>query len=391
MLDENLATATVVPEKIGGSKKIIAGIIVGVLVLVGAGSAYAYYDANSPEKVGAKMMKAFSGLKSSEWTSDFEVEMTMPEEGGDDTKTITAEFKLDGGGDKNDLESLKAYFNFDGTLKGLSVGDFSLGLEGKGVGSTTYLKLTKAPNLVTINAFFDLKKIENKWISMTKSDAKNIGSLTGIDSSEEATSTEKKLTKEQENKIRAEIEKRRFIKLTKKIGTEKINGMSVRHFQYELDKKETEEFVKAVYKIVEEKDISSEDAADLKNVLADITSFNGELWIGKSDSLIYKMTMNLSIVDVEEKTSGKINATIDFKNYNKGIAVEAPKDSMSIESLMGEIMGSMFSGTKQDESALDLTMPTGLDAGTIPAIDPESQMSDEDLEKLMKDLDNISQ
>jgi len=347
---------------------IIVGVAAVVLILLGAGSAYAYYSATAPEKITAKMMKAFSGIKSSEWTGDFKVEMTTLKNAAnageleaiapEAPSMVTAEFKLNGGADEHDSNSLKAYFDLDGSFKGLPIGDFSIGLAGRTLGTTTYLRLTKSPNLAMINAFFDLKKIENKWISASMKDAKGVQSMVGIDAADVATgsSTDRQLTKEQEERIRQEVQNRRFLKLTKKLGTETIEGVSTQHFQYELDKAETVLFVKNVYEIVEEKAMPAQDVADLERDLSEIVSFFGEACIGKSDSLLYRLTVNVDFRNEAEKSSGKVTATLNFKNYNKPLTIEVPAGAQSIESLMSEVMGNLLGGsainTPEDTGAL---------------------------------------
>jgi len=91
-----------------------------------------------------------------------------------------------------------------------------------------------------------------------------------------------------------------FVSNVKSLGTEKISDQDMQHLGFTIDKNEAQKTFSQSGNI----------------------NYNGEVWIGKDDGLIHRMTITFIPDNPDE---APIKYQMDFSNFNSDIKIEEPK------------------------------------------------------------------
>jgi hypothetical protein len=83
------------------------------------------------------------------------------------------------------------------------------------------------------------------------------------------------------------------------------------------------------------------DDQEYNKMFDSIKNFHGEAWIGIFDHLPHKVLVSADISNPDMPSDGvvKVMTDITYKDWNKPVTVEAPKETTTIEQLMSSIMG----------------------------------------------------
>lgn len=341
-----------VPKKSGRKKGlIIGGIIAAVLVVLGAGSAFAYqFWYQNPEKVVTDAIMNAITAKTITYT------------GSVDAKTDSGEIKLEIDGASGNAQgnlNVKATVDFEGTPVTLTGSGL---MDDKG---TLYFKLKNVKGLVesfraTLPAesqsMFDqfIAKIDDRWIKVSSDDMK--------DFSEEYSRSQKCFTDTIEkvkndeamsNEIANVYKKNKFLTITQDLGSKdgsmgysvKTNADAGKGFVKEL--KNTK-----VYASLKDCDSSfSIDENDIKtdNKAADETKI--EVWVSQ-------WTHQITKVILHDETGPDTGNILFVPTFNKPVSVTAPKDAVTLDELKTEIESlaqSFYAGTLSEQpESMDL-------------------------------------
>jgi hypothetical protein len=245
--------------------------------------------------------------------------------------------------DKNNFKSTNSFLATSGT--------FGVGLDFRMVDGLLYVNLTKAPDL----GFFSLKPFENKWISFPYKpedlNSNPLASSMGINNNPIST-----LTDDQKKHIEDITSKASLIKITKRHLPDMLDGSLSFHFDFDLDKKGIISYAKELSEYLRSLDknsnqLNSINESDFDKSLDFIKDFQGQAWVGIFDNLPHKSMVSFNFVNPEKPDDGeiKITSNIIYKDWNKPIKVEVPKETTTIEKLMSEVMGgSMFGGPSNE-------------------------------------------
>ncbi len=221
------------------------------------------------------------------------------------------------------------------------------------VDKTLYLRLTEGPNL----GFISLAPFENKWVyfnesDLTKGQDETFSSLSPslfgyTDDSER-------------QEINTMVDNAHLITITKKHSPETVDGILSFHFDFDIDKAGIISYLKQVAEYANRKSGDKEEVftpdveAELEKALGSISNFKGEGWIGISDRLPRKFDISFDLMDPEkpEDGSAKVKTLVTYKNWNKPVSVEAPKDAMTLDKLMSSVMGGGVGMDMMGESAI---------------------------------------
>jgi len=344
-------------------KKLAIGIIAGILIiLIGFTIVLAakIWDplwnpfAPNPTKI---LNQAFENMSEIE-TSHLKMVIDMDIEGNEELSSI--KFILDGDFDATDKDNPKSQMDLEARIQIPDTEvEMIMGGEMRTIDDVIYFQVTSIPFL--FNMYFsqiglDITQWQNKWYHF---DPEELGvSMTGLGLSQD---DKLALTKDlQELYLQYSP-----AKPIKRLAEEEIDDKATYHFLMALDKENLKQFIVKLPLALEEYDtFKSEGFTDeeKEKMFADIDKFfeetggmKFEIWIGKTDKLIYKIAGYGEVPEsLFEEGEGAIS--FDFKvessNFNEPVEILTPQDSSSIiEILMG--MMSMFAGEQEYQLPLE--------------------------------------
>lgn len=389
----------------GGTKKLMA--VIGVVVMVGvlaAGGVFGYtkFFSSTPQENIKKMIVAMQDVKPASFVLDLKYSgvgspltavmlassknglgeglddgfLSVVDKDTDSVSGLVSEFgiQIKGKSDFSDLENLKSDLVATFDLKTpIQFGPVEVSF--RSVDKKNYLKVNELPPL----GFFDASKVAGSWISIDEKTLKD--QLGGVSSDlffselEENKMTGEetvKMSDEKKEKIRSLFFNEDFIKITKVLPMEKIGGVKTHHYAYAVDKTKLVDVLLKIEDIINvnkpklENDnpfgLVKRDPADYISAVGDIIEFiNGEIWIGKKDSLLYKSSVNISIKGYGAKAN--ITMVLERGNFNSPVEVQVPEGVKTVEEILDEVMGESrmqardakrMSDLRQIQTALEL-------------------------------------
>jgi hypothetical protein len=318
------------PPPPGANKKslIIGATALAVLLLGGGAAAYFLYPL-SPEKVLAQMTESLPKITSSEFSGKLEFDL-VGDVGGlpiqslqfippDTAQKRQIKFTLDfeGKSETSDIDHPKSSGSFKLSGEGLVVA-----AEMVSIGKIFYFRLTEAPFL----GFIDPGTVKNQWFHFDSGELEEQGIRSNADV---------ELTQEQEDRITDAFSEAEIFKVLEKLPGEQIEGVAAHHYRIEIDEAGLAQFVKQVGVIMDEP-MTEQESQEFARAFDMIEFRNTEIWVGRKDSLPYKLVMNLLISSTEDtQMEGTMALSMNMKNYNRPVAITAPSPSKDIMEMFG--------------------------------------------------------
>jgi hypothetical protein len=133
-----------------------------------------------------------------------------------------------------------------------------------------------------------------------------------------------------QGKLSGPLLKKEVLRVKKRMKDEKIGKIKTYHYLITLKGEE-------ILKIISEemRDLTPEKRSNLENLkkfYEKIGDIEGEIWIGKRDFLLYKISLEKSLNLEKEKITLRIN--LEFSNYNSPIEINPPVESKNIEEIL---------------------------------------------------------
>jgi len=244
-------------------------------------------------------------------------------------------------------------------LISLNVGTLEGQLEYRLVGSKLYGRLVKLPSLALLGSS---SSYLDKWIEIdVKQGQEDIAKSPFTARFNVDTKVAEKLSKEDKAKIVELAKNASFIKVTKKLAPEEINGAMSYRFEFDLDRKGIEKYFQDVETYIQsvgknDSQLSSyKSSSSLAENLDRIKNFSGQAWIGKADKLPYKFDIEFEVQAYEnnpERGNMKIEIVSLFKNWNKSLPVPVPEKTQTFQELMASARASSTSAYSSSSFAL---------------------------------------
>ncbi len=320
-------------------KLIIIISIVGLLFVGGGVFAYQYVNP-APEQVVQNMMKNMAGVRTSSFSGDVKVRIDLGGIGdgylsqvknGTSTETspvVSKEsgvsIKFNGSSDTTSLENPKLLATLTFGTDILPLGDAMVGADLRFIEKTLYVKVGNLPSTLGADA------LKNQWFKLDP--AVVISQLNQSGLIDQSAQLEKgvNLSKEKVQSIKDAFSKASIITVVKKLGDEKIEGINTRHYSVVLNKEGFKNLIKDVSRIINEKDLVETDVQNIA-VFLDGVSIDGEVWIGKSDTLLHRFQMKIV-------SNSTIKATImvdeTLKDFNEAVTINIPPGAKNIEEFL---------------------------------------------------------
>ena len=242
----------------------------------------------------------------------------------------------------------------------------------------TYLQLAAYPG---IDTFIPSDTLINRWILF---DITELQSQLGLDEivkevelQQQKTLSEPLLTLEQEQTLRKKLLSEEVFVLTK-LKDDEIGGQAMHHFRYDVNMQAVQKIIKDTQTVM----TNEQAVVTLQDLLARMEELNilveGELWVGKEDYQLYKITMKSEIANqqsAEGKVVGTFTLSLNISEHNKAQNIIAPSDYSTIQELLEELFSTpMFGATPTDS----LFMPDS----SVVEIDSDNDGLVDDLERL---------
>lgn len=361
--------------------KIIIGVIVGILLVSIVGATIALYTRAwdplwnpfrpEPDKVIQEMTQRMKKIKTIHSESKIEIDAR------DEYESLNILLALNNNADTTDSKNAKSAGNFDIAFDLKPTGKYttssgeikvSFGGEAKTIGQISYFKLNGIPSIVADplrnETGIDLNElIANKWIkidpeSLTETIKDILESYLGVSmvpGIEGLLEKQVESQKELQEKFEKMIEGKKFFLVKLELPDATINGIKTYHYVLTLNKAEIKgmipdfaiiyvdmikEMMPSDYPLTEEdiynakKEIIQELNKSFDEFFAKTGDFDGEVWIGKKDYLLYKVKMEkaIDLNKINEYSKGTLTFDIDmnFSNFDKPVTIEAPKESTDI-------------------------------------------------------------
>lgn len=396
--------------KTGGKKKILVVVILIMLVVV-ATAAYIYYPkpeaqlAVNPDQgaIIKSSVEAMKGINKYNYDGKVSFNLDAKEtdgQGGEQAQKADLNLVHKGVMDGSNQDSPNFYSSlvFDGNAEvNAKKGSGKLNTEFVLLDKIFYVKLNDvnfdngtvypADTVKQMEGFWEV--IKGNWYFIPEEGLKD---LTGTTATSEEASADSKAVAENLSRINEIISGHNLLKFDKDLGIEKVGETDTYHYQVKLDGREgfdlAVELIKESYKMQGDEDEAKsfeeeiQQKADEINQAKEMVDFvlnkiNAEIWIGKSDNLIYRVKIdgnldkdfieaykekykaiygekeNGGINTDNETVEGNLNFSIDYtlSNFNTA-AVRKPENAKDlkkiIEAFQSQVMSSVSSGSSVD-------------------------------------------
>lgn len=383
-VNNSLPPENLPPQKPGFFSKISKKALVislsaltGVLVLAGAAWSYMYYYQN-PGKVIKASLEKMKEIKTMKFDSSINVEgeiKTPAPVGGlfgpglgesdpAEPKKINTQIKLSGAVDASDPDNQKISLNFGASginfIPGITA---SLGFQGLTINDVTYIKLDQIPV-----PGVDLSFITNQWIKVDEAEIREKLGLNELFSKLQAErdkvqeADKQELTLEQKNKLTELFTSSKIFRITDKLPSEKINGQGTYHYAYLIDTEKIPAVTKQAYEIIMGEKMPDEESKKAEEAFGKAKPITGEIFIGKNDKYLHRLTGNADFSEEVNKNSARLNFTFDLSDHNKPIDIQAPASSKPVGEVLQELFGGLFSGMPSSTPGSSFEDSTAIDS-----------------------------
>ncbi|MBI2889138.1 MAG: hypothetical protein HYY10_04445 [Candidatus Liptonbacteria bacterium] len=347
------AAAPKVPR--GGVSFLVAVII----VLLGAGSVYgySYYFGQqlSPEEVLKNMVANAQGIKTGSFSGSLDVVVYTNKGSGGSfgydvaTKgaTTTLQVLFSGKIDVSDIADMKQAWDIRISVSTGTVPIMSGGMQFVSLGKMLYLKLNSVdfsgvaggkPN--PVGAVVSL--FANQWFKLdTEAIAKTFLETGDFAARLKSGNLDRQnqLSPEKVKEIQELAKQFVFLKATQTLAGETLDGQSTYHYRLTLDKDALVSFMVAAMPILSEKPFPESALKEVRTALDAVRVENIELWIGKKDFRVRKLTANVSIVS--QFGSGRFTLNESISGINQPVAITAPEGAKDANQILGGFLGGM--------------------------------------------------
>jgi hypothetical protein len=232
------------------------------------------------------------------------------------------------------------------------------------INNTFYAQLIKAPKIAFLSF---LAEIENKWVSLLLEPGDNlpvdsssslvnpVAGIFGIDSS-----ILEKITEEQKEQLYQITRNAHFVKMVQRFSPEVINDNLSYHFLFDIDREGINAYFQSLKEYINtigknDSSLSAFDPTSFSKDLENMEDFKGEIWIGRKDTLPYKILLDFAIKPDEAKEEKvKVNIISIFGSWNQPVVISAPTESTSLEEVISSAMGGSIEQAKENSMEVSI-------------------------------------
>jgi hypothetical protein len=354
-------------EKIGFLKKrtkLVVALVVALLLIGGAAYGAYTYIIPQPAKVLLQAQTKMRDVKSFDYSGKVTVNVSSE---GDLFSMDTWLNRLNLNSDKRIAGANNVQFGIDfsgsadmtdelhpkNDLKvNLNASIITFGFNMRLVNDIIYVKVDKIPEIVQ-----EAAQYAGVWM---KVDPEKIAEQTGIEI--DLQNGQPDLTDGQKKQLEDLAVNAHFFSGVTKLANDSIDGVPMYHYALTMDKAGLKNYILQVNQIV----TKAGGFTDQITQIFDSMEFNNvEVWIGKSDKMIHRMSGIISEKPTNQTfmASGSLNFLMNFKNFNNASKIEAPTESRDVFEVIKEITetselkirdGRRLADTRMTQTALEM-------------------------------------
>jgi hypothetical protein len=342
----------------------IIGITIFVVCLLGAGSALAYYyvrSSLSPEQVLNKAFVAMQTVKTYSFsinsTSTVQIptsSLTMIGSGNGSNGRVSLIANASGSMDISDLTDLKESLVVDVSASTGTTPTFGGKVEYIGLDNIYYVKIdevnlggpSSASNPITaMLQFFIGSWFKIDPVALQKTFAADVATST---LSQIQSSTQ--LSSEKIQQIKSIAAQYPIITVSKTLPDETIDGQDTYHYKLAINEDNLKSFIAAAYPVVSGQSLSSEQIASMTAAFNDLVVNDLEIWIGKKDFLVYKVSGDISVTQGNAGQSEEMQFSDLNSDYNQPVNIVAPDGAKDVAQIIGGFIGGFSKSTSSSKS-----------------------------------------
>lgn len=229
----------------------------------------------------------------------------------------------------------------------------NLGLSIRTIAKNIYFKVNQLPYPLS---FFVPSEFQDSWWGLdvekmeelAEGEAPDVLKTIGVS---DLTDSDKR-KKEIENELALIFTKYELLSITERLADEEVNGVNCYHYAYEVNKENLKNVLKEIINLAENQ--TKETGNSPVGLLSEneeykefieqfekiITSFNGQIWIGKKDYYLYNFNFDLKIdlngIEIDGKTIPEnvikfdLKGEIKYSDFDQDTTIIAPEESKSL-------------------------------------------------------------
>jgi len=309
----------------------------------------------NPERVVEKMFLKMKEVKSLRFESKMAVNADIPGSSG------RVFLKMSGGEDNRDPNNKKAFSNFEITFSSKDAGEarhkppirLRISIESKALGEDFYLKINEIslPSFLEQTAEFDLSSLEKQWIKINQESVAGLCRQFGAECDFPDENAQKSATA----RLEELFSESKIYVVKKELADEKINNQKMYHYYAVLNNEEVAKLFGEIMKLSAETQPGAESQSFLgqnlvsgmvegmvKNFLQEVGEIGFDLWVGKKDNLLYKVS-GAKEIDASRFESGTeglftVNFEAVYSDFEKPLNIEPPAKPKPIGEVVSEII-----------------------------------------------------
>jgi|GEM_PF-1740243 len=291
-----------------------------VILLAGISIACGYYYYLSPYLVINQSINKLSEVK----TFEYSLEIANTD---NTNKYDNFTLRSSGTEDLTDLSNTKSSITLSGTsADGANFANpIGFQVEYRNIGHNIYAKVDKLDGLEDIAA-----PIIDKWINFDLTPVKKLYDLEKTD--KQASGNNDEVSDKQRAEISRALKNDNVFDFSERLLNEKVNNIDTTHYLLTLNKDEFLKLYIDTAKILFDREFTEKNIQSMEKDLLSLGSTTIEIWVGKEDSLPYKIVGSSQILDTKTmKPTGGSTLTLNFKNFNKDVSITAPTETMTFQ------------------------------------------------------------
>ncbi len=332
----------------------IVGIIIFVVLLLSAGSAAAYYyfqSSLSPSQVLNKTFAAMQNVKTYSFAVNATSTIRVPTSslavvgaGTNSTGQVFLSANATGSVDVSNLSNIHQSLALNVSASTGTTPALGATIEYIALDNIYYVKIddlnmgavaSSTSNPITAMVqFFVGSWFKIDPVALQKTFGGNIATTT---LSQIQSSTQ--LSASKIDQLRSIAAQYPILSVSQTLPSQAIAGQDTYHYELAINKDNLTNFITAAYPVVSGQSLSGEQIASATAAFDNITVKDLEVWIGKNDFLIYKISADIAVQQDQSGPADDIQFSDLNSGYNQPINIVAPDGAKDVAQILGGFLG----------------------------------------------------
>lgn len=145
--------------------------------------------------------------------------------------------------------------------------------------------------------------------------------------------------------LKKAFQKRIFLNVIEDSGIDVLNNIQTHRYKVKLDAKKAIEFFKEATEIMEDREISGQELAELSENINDYSMADTQIWIGVNDYLPYRLEVSYQ----KQPDSRRYSVAAAFANFGQPAEIKKPENIQTFD--LAKVLSSELFGEPQAEGS----------------------------------------